>query len=113
MAFVCAGFEDVIAQAGKGDVVFCEPPYGPLPDETGFTAYSGTSFTFADQVRLVECLVAARDRGAKVVITNSSAPAILHLYISNGFKITPLATRRSVSCKSETRKTVNDIIAAL
>lgn len=113
MAFMCAGFEDVIAQAGEGDVVFCDPPYEPLPDETGFTAYSGTSFTFADQVRLVECLVAARDRGAKVVITNSSAPAILHLYISNGFRITPLATRRSVSCKSETRKTVNDIIAAL
>ena len=113
MAFMCAGFEDVIAQAGEGDVVFCDPPYEPLPDEAGFTAYSGTSFTFADQVRLVECLAAARDRGAKVVITNSSAPAILHLYISNGFRITPLATRRSVSCKSETRKTVNDIIAVL
>ncbi|WP_337028931.1 Dam family site-specific DNA-(adenine-N6)-methyltransferase [Pantoea eucalypti] len=113
MTFMCAGFEDVIAQACEGDVVFCDPPYEPLPDEAGFTAYSGTSFTFADQVRLVESLVAARDRGAKVVITNSSAPAILHLYISNGFRIAPLATRRSVSCKSETRKTVNDIIAAL
>lgn len=113
MTFMCAGFEDVIAQAGEGDVVFCDPPYEPLPDEAGFTAYSGTSFTFADQVRLVESLVVARDRGAKVVITNSSAPAILHLYISNGFRIAPLATRRSVSCKSETRKTVNDIIAAL
>lgn len=113
MAFMCAGFEDVIAQAGEGDVVFCDPPYEPLPDEAGFTAYSGTSFTFADQVRLVQCLVAARDRGAKVVITNSSAPAILHLYISNGFRIAPLATRRTVSCKSETRKTVNDIIAVL
>jgi len=113
MTFMCAGFEDVIAQAGEGDVIFCDPPYEPLPDEAGFTAYSGTSFTFADQVRLVECLVAARDRGAKVVITNSSAPAILYLYISNGFRIAPLATRRSVSCKSETRKTVNDIIAAL
>jgi DNA (cytosine-5)-methyltransferase 1 len=113
MTFMCAGFEDVIAQAGEGDIVFCDPPYEPLPDEAGFTAYSGTSFTFADQVRLVESLVVARDRGAKVVITNSSAPAILHLYISNGFRIAPLATRRSVSCKSETRKTVNDIIAAL
>jgi len=113
MEFVCAGFGDVIAQAGEGDVVFCDPPYEPLPDEAGFTAYSGTSFTFADQARLVECLAAARDRGAKVVITNSSAPAILHLYISNGFRIAPLATRRSVSCKSETRKTVNDIIAVL
>lgn len=113
MTFMCAGFEDVIAQVGEGDVVFCDPPYEPLPDEAGFTAYSGTSFTFADQVRLVESLVVARDRGAKVVITNSSAPAILYLYISYGFRITPLATRRSVSCKSETRKTVNDIIAVL
>ncbi len=113
MTFVCAGFEDVIGQAGEGDVVFCDPPYEPMPDESGFTAYSGNAFTFEHQTRLVECLVAARKRGAKVVITNSSAPSVVDLYTRNGFRIMPLAARRSVSCKGDTRKTADDIIAVL
>ncbi|PPC61277.1 multidrug DMT transporter permease [Pantoea sp. ICBG 1758] len=113
MTFVCAGFEDVIGQAGEGDVVFCDPPYEPMPDESGFTAYSGNAFTFEHQTRLVEGLVAARKRGAKVVITNSSAPSVVDLYTRNGFRIMPLAARRSVSCKGDTRKTADDIIAVL
>lgn len=113
MTFVCAGFEDVIGQAGEGDVIFCDPPYEPMPDENGFTAYSGNAFTFEHQTRLVECLVAARKRGAKVVITNSSAPSVVDLYTQNGFRIMPLAARRSVSCKGDTRKTADDIIAVL
>lgn len=113
MTFVCAGFEDVIGQAGEGDVIFCDPPYEPMPDENGFTAYSGNAFTFEHQTRLVECLVAARKRGAKVVITNSSAPSVVDLYARNGFRIMPLAARRSVSCKGDTRKTADDIIAVL
>lgn len=113
MTFVCAGFEDVIGQAGEGDVIFCDPPYEPMPDESGFTAYSGNAFTFEHQTRLVECLVAAHSRGAKVVITNSSAPSVVELYKRNGFRIMPLAARRSVSCKADTRKTADDIIAVL
>ncbi len=113
MTFICAGFEEVIGQAGEGDVIFCDPPYEPMPDENGFTAYSGNAFTFEHQTRLVECLVAARKRGAKVVITNSSAPSVVDLYTRNGFRIMPLAARRSVSCKGDTRKTADDIIAVL
>lgn len=111
--FVCSGFEEVIGRAMEGDVIFCDPPYEPMPEKEGFTNYSGTAFTFYDQIKLVECLVAARQRGARVVITNSSAPLILQLYIKNGFRIAPLPARRSVSCKSETRETANDIIAVL
>ncbi|MGC0875092.1 Dam family site-specific DNA-(adenine-N6)-methyltransferase [Pantoea agglomerans] len=111
--FVCSGFKEVIGRAMEGDVIFCDPPYEPMPEKEGFTNYSGTAFTFDDQIKLVECLVAARQRGARVVITNSSAPLILQLYIRNGFRIAPLPARRSVSCKSETRQTVNDIIAIL
>lgn len=111
--FVCGGFEGVIARAGEGDVIFCDPPYEPMPEKAGFTSYSGTTFKFDDQVKLVDCLVAAVERGARVVITNSSAPLILQLYIKNGMTIAPLEARRSVSCKADTRETANDIIATL
>jgi DNA adenine methylase Dam len=111
--FMYGDFAGVIAAAGDGDVIFCDPPYEPLPDTNGFTSYSGHSFTFEKQKRLVSLLVAAYKRGAKVVITNSGAPNIHQLYLENGFKITRITARRSVSCKSSTRKTTNDVIATL
>lgn len=109
--FMCGGFEEVIARAADGDVIFCDPPYEPMPDTNGFTNYSGTNFTMKDQMKLVECLIAAKKRGASVVITNSSALRILNLYLGNGLKLAPLKARRSVSCKGDTRETVTDIIA--
>ncbi len=33
LAFVCGDFDSVIEEAGDGDVVFCDPPYEPMPDK--------------------------------------------------------------------------------
>ncbi|EPL8679516.1 DNA adenine methylase [Klebsiella michiganensis] len=111
--FMRGDFENVVNMAGASDVVFCDPPYEPLPDTMGFTSYSGTPFLFDSQERLTAALVAAHARGAKIVITNSGAPLIRSLYLDNGFTIHQLPTRRSVSCKSQTRNTAFDIIATL
>ncbi|MCV0814694.1 Dam family site-specific DNA-(adenine-N6)-methyltransferase [Escherichia coli] len=112
-SFVSGDFAGVIEAAGEGDVIFCDPPYEPLPDTEGFTSYSGNSFLFDEQKRLVSLLVAAHQRGAKIVITNSGAPKIRELYERNGFKLYHMPARRSVSCKASTRIVANDIIATL
>ncbi|NHQ97093.1 Dam family site-specific DNA-(adenine-N6)-methyltransferase [Escherichia coli] len=112
-SFVSGDFAGVIESAGEDDVIFCDPPYEPLPDTEGFTSYSGNSFRFDEQKRLVSLLVEAHQRGAKVVITNSGAPKIRELYEENGFKLYPMPARRSVSCKASTRIVANDIIATL
>ena len=74
--FVCGDFAAVIEAAGEGDVIFCDPPYEPLPNTEGFTNYSGHDFKFEEQKRLVSLLTDAHRRGAKVLITNSGAPNI-------------------------------------
>ncbi|WP_236422454.1 Dam family site-specific DNA-(adenine-N6)-methyltransferase [Escherichia coli] len=112
-SFVSGDFAGVIEAAGEGDVIFCDPPYEPLPDTEGFTSYSGNSFRFDEQKRLVSLLVEAHQRGAKVVITNSGAPNIRELYEGNGFKVHHMAARRSVSCKASTRVVAKDIIAIM
>lgn len=111
--FAVADCNDTVALADEGDVVFCDPPYEPMPGKSGFTNYSGQSFRFDDQVRLAQSLKAAHQRGASVVITNSGAPAIRELYTSMGFDVRPLRARRSISCTGETRETVTDIIGVL
>lgn len=111
--FIHCAFSDTIALAGIGDVIFCDPPYEPLPNTEGFTSYSSGRFTMSHQEALVTHLKAARERGARAVITNSSAPLIVELYRDNGLMVSPLLARRSISSKASTREYANDIIATL
>ncbi|EHP5080654.1 Dam family site-specific DNA-(adenine-N6)-methyltransferase [Escherichia coli] len=111
--FVCGDFAAVIEAAGEGDVIFCDPPYEPLPNTEGFTNYSGHDFKFEEQKRLVSLLTDAHRRGAKALITNSGAPNIRELYHDSGFRVEPLFARRSVSCKGDTRGVAHDVLGIL
>lgn len=111
--FMTAGYRQTLSLAGDGDVVYCDPPYEPLPGTDGFTSYSGAGFSWADQVALAECCVAAHQRGAKVVISNSSAPKVSELYEQHGLKIHHVSARRAMSSKPGTRSAASDIIATL
>lgn len=111
--FVCGDFAAVIETAGEGDVIFCDPPYEPLPNTEGFTNYSGHDFKFEEQKRLVSLLTDAHRRGAKVLITNSGAPNIRELYHDSGFRVEHLFARRSVSCKGDTRGVAHDVLGVL
>ena len=111
--FMTAGFRRTIGLAGKGDVVYCDPPYEPLPGTSGFTAYSAGGFTWDNQIELVECCVAAHRRGASIVISNSVAPHVVELYEQHGFSLNTIPARRSISCKGSTREVAKDLVAVL
>lgn len=111
--FMCASFEETISLAGAGDVIFCDPPYEPMPGTNGFTAYARGAFTFEHQKALVDACVSANERGARVVITNSGAPLIRELYSSHGFTVRDFTARRAISRNAATRGNVQDVIAIL
>ncbi len=111
--FMNAGFRRTLSLAGDGDVVYCDPPYEPLPGTSGFTSYAPGGFSWEDQIALAECCVAAHQRGARVVISNSTAPRIIELYQQHGFELNYVRARRAISSKSSTRETVSDIVAVL
>ena len=111
--FMNAGFKKTLSLAGEDDVVYCDPPYETLPGTSGFTGYAAGGFKWADQVALAESCVAAHQRGAAVVISNSTAPKIIELYESHGFSINHVSGRRSISGKGATRENATDIIATL
>lgn len=111
--FLNAGYRRTLALAGEGDVVYCDPPYEPLPGTTGFTNYAAGGFSWADQISLAESCVAAHQRGAKVLINNSTAPRVLELYEQHGFILHHVDARRAISSKGSTRETAKDIVATL
>ena len=111
--FMNAGFRRTLALAGDGDVVYCDPPYEPLPGTAGFTNYSAGGFSWDSQVELAESCVAAHQRGAKVVISNSTAPRVIELYEQHGFTLHRVSARRAISSKGSTRETASDVVATL
>ncbi|ECJ2263908.1 Dam family site-specific DNA-(adenine-N6)-methyltransferase [Salmonella enterica subsp. salamae] len=111
--FMTAGFERTLRLAGDGDVVYCDPPYEPIPGTTGFTSYASGGFSWDSQVALAESCVAAHQRGAKVFISNSTAPRVIELYERHRFTLHRVNARRSISSKGSTRETANDIVASL
>ncbi|ELG5683213.1 Dam family site-specific DNA-(adenine-N6)-methyltransferase [Salmonella enterica] len=111
--FMNAGFERTLRLAGDGDVVYCDPPYEPMPGTAGFTNYASGGFSWDSQVALAESCVAAHQRGAKVFISNSTAPRVIELYEQHGFTLHRVNARRSISSKGSTRETANDIVASL
>jgi DNA (cytosine-5)-methyltransferase 1 len=111
--FHCQSFVDTIRQAGEGDVLFCDPPYMPLPGKEGFTTYTGTTFTDEHQWQLLNEMVAAHQRGARVVATNSSNEKLVEAYRKAGFNVRDLFARRSMSCKGDSREIAIDIVATL
>lgn len=111
--FLNAGYRRTLVLAGDGDVVYCDPPYEPLPGTAGFTNYAAGGFSWADQISLTESCVAAHQRGAKVLISNSTAPRVLELYQQHGFTLHHVDARRAISSKGSTRETAKDIVATL
>ncbi|MCK7317223.1 Dam family site-specific DNA-(adenine-N6)-methyltransferase [Enterobacter cloacae] len=111
--FLNAGYRRTLALAGEGDVVYCDPPYEPLPGTAGFTNYAAGGFSWSDQISLAESCVAAHLRGAKVLISNSTAPRVIELYEQHGFTLHHVDARRAISSKGSTRETAKDIVATL
>ncbi|CZZ52904.1 Dam family site-specific DNA-(adenine-N6)-methyltransferase [Enterobacter hormaechei] len=111
--FMNTGYRRTLALAGEGDVVYCDPPYEPLPGTAGFTNYAAGGFSWADQISLAESCVAAHQRGAKVLISNSTAPRVLELYEQHGFILHHVDARRAISSKGSTRETASDVVATL
>lgn len=111
--FMNAGFRRTLALAGDGDVIYCDPPYEPLPGTAGFTNYAAGGFSWDSQVELAESCVAAHQRGAKVVISNSTAPRVIELYEQHGFTLHRVSARRAISSKGCTRETASDVVATL
>jgi DNA adenine methylase len=70
-----ADFEEVIAEAGAGDLVYCDPPY-----HTTFTAYNKGGFSEADQERLAVSLYHASERGAAIVAHNHDTEKVRWWY---------------------------------
>lgn len=110
--FVHQGFQDTMALAGKGDVVYADPPYFPLSITASFSSYAKEGFGLSEQTALAHAARAAADRGATVAISNHATPEAIALYESLGGDCSlQFGVRRSVSASAASRKEAPELLA--
>ena len=73
-------FEEIMEQAGPGDVVYCDPTYTVAHENNGFIRYNEVNFSWSDQKRLASVALRAMRRGTTVIISNACHGEIRELY---------------------------------
>jgi DNA adenine methylase len=109
------GFEEALEEAAPGDFVYCDPPYAPLSRTSSFASYTAAGFAALDQQRLTAAVVAACRRGARVVMSNSSAPEIETAYTTRAARQVQIAVhrvpaRRAINSRGSARGPVDELI---
>jgi len=105
----CAGFEETIGEAGKGDLLFVDPPYTVRHNYNGFVKYNEKLFSWEDQEALHESVLDARYRGAIIVMTNANHPSIKKLY-KDDFDIRVVRRYSAISSKSSSRSDFEELV---
>ncbi len=111
----CAPFDAMLADAGPGDFVYCDPPYAPLSRTASFAHYTAGGFSAFDQRRLQQAIIDACRRGAQVLVSNSSATEIVDLYSAPaarraGLTLTMVDARRAINSRAAARGTVSEVV---
>jgi DNA adenine methylase len=102
-------FEDVVRKARRGDFVYFDPPYVPLSATSSFTSYTSGGFGAGDQVRLRDAARRLKEKGVRVLLSNSSAPSVQALY-EDGFRKVEVPAARVVNSKAERRGAVVELL---
>lgn len=104
-----ADFEESIADAGAGDVIYADSPYIPLSKTSSFVAYGKDGFGALEQMRLARVLRKAQARGAMTILSNSDTPLTREIFAGCG-KIIEVAASRSINSKGDKRGAVGELL---
>jgi DNA adenine methylase len=111
----CGTFDDTLAQVGSGDFVYLDPPYAPLSLTSNFRSYTAHGFAAGDQARLRDAVVRAARQGALILLSNSTAPAIMDLYHdatvrAAGLRSFRVPARRAINSRASARGTIEELL---
>lgn len=102
-------FEAAVARAKEGDFVYFDPPYVPLSTTSSFTSYTSVGFGGTEQKRLRDTARRLKERGVRVLLSNSSAPFVRELY-ADGFTITEVSATRLVNSRATARGAIVELL---
>ncbi len=102
-------FTTTFGEVGKGDVVYCDPPYLPLSSSSNFTSYSAGGFSMAQQEELAKQAEKTAKKGIPVLISNHNTEAAQAIY--HGAKLHDFFVQRYISCNGKARNMAGELLA--
>ena len=106
----CGDFSQFINMAGYYDFIFCDPPYTAKTAQNQFIKYTDKLFCWNDQLRLLDILLKAKERGAYILSTNANCKEIKELYADNGFFVSYISRFCSISGSAIGRGKTEELI---
>lgn len=103
-------FSETINRAMKNDLVFADPPYTVSHNQNSFIKYNQNMFSWNDQLRLLDDLIQARDRGAIVIATNAYYSELIELYEQSGFYVTKLERHSNLASNASKRRMTEELL---
>lgn len=103
-------FRKLKASVKKGDFVYFDPPYYPLNKTSKFTTYTKTKFLDDEQIALRDLFAYLDEKGALVMLSNSSAPFIKKIYKEKGYKAKNVSATRMINSNASKRGAIKEVV---
>ncbi len=103
-------FEEILKDAGKGDLIYFDPPYEPLNKTSNFTSYTKKGFDLEEQKRLARTFEELDSRGCYLILSNSNTQNILDLYSRFKKYKREIYANRAINCKADGRGKITEVI---
>lgn len=102
-------FNQAVAEAKKGDLVYFDPPYIPLNLTSSFSQYSKNDFGLEEQQKLAETIELLTKRGVYVILSNSDTPETREIF-GEVVKLRRILMSRFISASGNNRNSVYEVI---
>lgn len=108
-SIACADFEDAVAGASEGDLVYMDPPYQPV-SATSFTHYTRDNFGGGDLERLAAACRELDGRGCRVLLSNSDSPEVRRLFAGGPWRYRRLEVNRMINSDGANRRGHHELL---
>lgn len=115
VTIVCGDYSLAKSFIDKDTFVYLDPPYRPISETSGFTAYNSDAFDDNEQIRLSKFIDEINLSGAKIVLSNSDPKNVSEednffddLYKS--YKINRVEASRAINSKGDKRGKISELI---
>lgn len=95
-------FQEISANAKKGDFIFLDSPYAPL-NPTSFESYTKEGFDIESHRRLSKFYDELTAKGCYCMLTNHNTELINELYGNKGYKIDVVSVKRMINSDASNR----------
>lgn len=115
VTIVCGDYRESTGFIDEHTFVYFDPPYRPLTETAGFTAYTENLFNDEEQIELAKYVDELNHRGAKIVVSNSdpkNSKADDEFFddIYSAHKIKRVEATRMINCNSEARGKIKELL---